>query len=95
VFDNIEKKNEELVLGSDSIGCTIFCGENSIEKIYWCGSILSSSDENVDINEICNKYNCEIGELYKIEIEDCMYNNNYTICNSYKKEGPRFYLKLE
>jgi len=50
VFDNIEKKNKELVLGSDSIGCTIFCGENSIEKIYWCGSILSSSDENVDIN---------------------------------------------
>jgi len=52
-------------------------------------------DENVDIKEICNKYNCEIGKLYKIEIEDCMYNNNYTICNSYKKEGPRFYLKLE
>ena len=36
-----------------------------------------------------------MGIPYKIEIEDYMYNNNYTICNSYKKEGPRFYLKLE
>jgi hypothetical protein len=52
-------------------------------------------DENVDIKEICNKYNYEIGEPYKIEIDDSMYNNNYTICISYKKEGPRFYLKLE
>jgi hypothetical protein len=52
-------------------------------------------DINVDIKEICNKYNCEIGQPYKIEIEDCMYNNNYTICISYKKEGPRFYLQLE
>ena len=52
-------------------------------------------DENVDIKEICNKYNYEIVEPYKIEIEDYMYNNNYTICYSYKKEGPRFYLKLE
>ena len=52
-------------------------------------------DSNVNIEEICNKYNYDIGHLYKIEIEDYMYNNNYTICNSYKKEGPRFYLKLE
>jgi hypothetical protein len=36
-----------------------------------------------------------MGIPYKIEIEDYMYNNNYTICNSYKKEGPRFYLQLE
>ena len=49
-------------------------------------------DENVNIEEICKKYNYEIGNPYKIEIEDYMYNNNYTICNSYKKEGPRFYL---
>jgi hypothetical protein len=49
-------------------------------------------DDNVNIKEICKKYNCEIGEPYKIEIEDSMYNNNYTIRPSYKKEGPRFYL---
>jgi hypothetical protein len=52
-------------------------------------------DENVNIEEICNKYKYEIGEPYKIEIEDYMYNNNYTIRISYKKEGPRFYLHLE
>jgi len=50
-------------------------------------------DEKINIKEICKKYGCEIGSLYKIEIKDDMYNNNYTICNSYKKEGPRFYLK--
>ena len=52
-------------------------------------------DTNVSIAEICKKYNCVIGKPYKIEIEDSMYNNNYTIRPSYKKEGPRFYLKLE
>ena len=51
-------------------------------------------DDNVNIEEICKKYNCEIGKPYKIEIEDYMYNNNYTIQTSYKKEGPRFYLHL-
>ena len=52
-------------------------------------------DVNVNIKEISKKYNCEMGNPYKIEIEDSMYNNNYTIRPSYKKEGPRFYLKLE
>jgi len=52
-------------------------------------------DDTVIIEEICKKYNCDIGKPYKIEIKDYMYNNNYTICNSYKKEGPKFYLKLE
>jgi hypothetical protein len=52
-------------------------------------------DKTVNIEEICNKYNYEIGHPYKIEIADYMYNDNYTICNSYKKEGPKFYLKLE
>ena len=51
-------------------------------------------DEKINIEEICNKYNYEMGKPYKIEIEDYMYNNNYIICNSYKKEGPIFYLKL-
>ena len=50
-------------------------------------------DDNVSIEEICKKYNCDIGKPYKLEIEDYMYNNNYTIQTSYKKEGPRFYLE--
>jgi hypothetical protein len=36
-----------------------------------------------------------MGKPYKIEIEDYMYNNNYKVCISYKKEGPRYYLELE
>lgn len=39
--------NGKDVSGHDSIGCTIFCGENSIEQIFWCGSILSTTDDNV------------------------------------------------
>ena len=39
--------NGKDVSGYDSIGCTIFCGEKSIEQIYWCGSILSTTDDNV------------------------------------------------
>lgn len=63
-------------------------------KLYYI-THLFCVDENVNIKEICNKlkYDIDIGETYKIEIEDYMYNNNYTICNSYKKEGPRFYLQ--
>ena len=49
-------------------------------------------DSNVNIKEICNKFNYDMNKPY--EIEDYMYNYNYTICNSYKKEGSRFYLKL-
>jgi hypothetical protein len=60
-------------------------------KLYFI-THLFCVDENVNITEICNKYNYEIGKPYKIEIEDYMYNNNYTIRYSYKKEGPRFYL---
>ena len=52
-------------------------------------------DENINIKKICNEYNYDMGKPYKIEIEDCTYNDNYTICNSYEKEGPEFYLKLQ
>jgi hypothetical protein len=51
-------------------------------------------DENVNIEEICNKYSFHIGKTYKIEIQDYMYNNNYKIYINYKKEEPRYYLKL-
>jgi homospermidine synthase len=48
VFDNI--KNPKGLIGHDSIGCTIFCGDKDIERIFWCGSILSDTDKNVDPN---------------------------------------------
>ena len=46
VIDNFNEK----YIGFDSIGCTIFCGENNIEKIYWCGSLLNDKDNNVNKN---------------------------------------------
>ena len=47
VFDNIGVDNDDKIIGWDSVGCTIYCGKKNIESIYWCGSILSSSDPNV------------------------------------------------
>ena len=46
VINNFEEK----YVGFDSIGCTIFCGISEIEKIYWCGSLLSDKDKNVNKN---------------------------------------------
>lgn len=47
VYDNYNVKPENRIIGWDSVGCTIFCGKKNIEDIYWCGSILSSSDLNL------------------------------------------------
>jgi len=50
VFNNIGKKKGDRMVGHDSIGCTIYCGKKSVERIFWCGSILSDTDQNVDAN---------------------------------------------
>ena len=51
-------------------------------------------DANVNVKEICKKYNCEMGSLSKIQIEEDIYNNNYIICYANSKEGPKFYLEF-
>ena len=43
VMDNINIPKKHHMKGFDSIGATILCGKNSIERIFWCGSILDSS----------------------------------------------------
>jgi len=48
VFDNINKKNSDKLIGHDTIGCTIYCGNKTIENIYWCGTILSDTDKIVN-----------------------------------------------
>ena len=38
------------MIGHNSVGCTIICGEGNKPKpdhIYWCGSVLSVDDQNV------------------------------------------------
>jgi len=52
-------------------------------------------DTNVNIEEICKKYNYDINKPYKIKIEDYMYNNNYTLHISYEKKVIEYYLELE
>jgi homospermidine synthase len=44
VFDNIGMSPEQRMKGFDSIGCTLFCGTDSIDHIYWCGSVISDED---------------------------------------------------
>jgi hypothetical protein len=55
---------------------------------------LCCVDANINVEEICKKYNCEMGNPTKMIIEDNMYNNNYTIYNTYNKDGPPFRLRL-
>lgn len=47
VYDNYKVKNDDKIIGWDSVGCTIYCGKKNIESIYWCGSIMSSNDLNI------------------------------------------------
>ncbi len=47
VYDNHNTSESDKIIGYDSIGCTIFCGDKDIDAIYWCGSILSSNDSNI------------------------------------------------
>jgi hypothetical protein len=51
-------------------------------------------DENINVEEICEKYNYKMGNPTKMLIEHSMYNSNYTIYNTYNKEGPKFRLEL-
>lgn len=44
IFDNMKGSK---MIGHDSVGCTIFCGKDKVDKIFWCGSILSDTDKNV------------------------------------------------
>jgi homospermidine synthase len=50
VFNNINKQKEDSMIGHDSVGCTIYCGKEKVDKIFWCGSILSDTDPNVHPN---------------------------------------------
>ena len=72
-------------------------GKNIPRHIFYDGgklgiiTCLFCVDANVNIIQICKKYECEIGEPFKMEIKDDTYNSNYTICSNYIR-GPKFYL---
>ena len=55
---------------------------------------LCCVDTDINVEKICKKYNYEMGNPEKMLIENNMYNSNYTIYNTYNKEGPRFRLQL-
>jgi hypothetical protein len=49
---------------------------------------LCCVDEKINVEEICKKYDYKMGNPTKMLVEDNMYNSNYTIYNTYNKEGP-------
>jgi hypothetical protein len=55
---------------------------------------LCCVDANINVEEICEEYDFKMGIPEKMIIEDTMYNSNYTIYNTYNKEGPKFRLEL-
>jgi len=59
-------------------------------------SFVFCVDTRIDIKEICNKYNYDIGDnLYKMEIDNGTYNNNYKIYPTYTNKiyEPKYILK--
>ena len=77
-------------------------GENIPKPLPYEGGILGfitklfCVDANINVEEISKKYNCEISELYKIDIENHTYNNNYKVNRNYFTiNKPKFYLELK
>jgi len=59
-------------------------------------SFVFCVDAKVNIKELCKKYNYDIGEnLYKMEIDDKTYNNNFKIYPIYTNmiNEPKYILK--
>jgi hypothetical protein len=71
---------------------------NNIPKCHQCEGGMGLSftfcvDDKVDIKEICKKYNYDIGDiLYKMEINENTYNNNYQLYPTYISK-PMYILK--
>ena len=55
---------------------------------------LCCVDTNVNVKQICEKHNYEMGNPEKMRIDANMYNSNYIICNTYNKKGPKFRLQF-
>lgn len=74
-------------------------GENIPKYLQYEGGAINKItclfcvDANINIDEICTKNNYEYGTLYKIEINDDIYNNNYTVYPTYNRTGPAFSLQ--
>ena len=77
-------------LGNDIPKCFQYEGGMGLSFIFCV-------DANVNIGEICKKYNYDIGtDLYTMKIDDKTYNNNYKIHPTYTnlKNEPKYILQL-
>jgi len=106
VLDNIGKPKKDRIVGHDTIGCTIYCGKNKVEDIFWCGSILSDTDKNVDPNFTATIIQVAAGVLsglsYILEDknkarglhEPCDLNTRYILSKSTPLLGKFFFTKI-
>ena len=75
-------------------------GKNIPQYLQFEGGAFMSStflccvEMEVDVKEICKKYNYECGTIYKIEIDYGMYNNNYKVFPTYSKDGDKYKLRM-
>jgi hypothetical protein len=49
-------------------------------------------DANVNVQDICEKYECKMGSLTTLQIEDNIYNNNYSVSYIENRKGTQFHL---
>ena len=57
-------------------------------------TFLFCVDESVNIINICKRYDYIIDDLYKMEINDNTYNNDYTIFPTYDSTGVKYILEI-
>ena len=91
LFKTQQKELPEIMykeLGHNIPKCLEYEGEMGL-------SFTFCVDAKVDIKEICKKYNYYIGDtLYKMEIDEKTYNNNYQLYPTYICK-PMYILKLQ
>jgi hypothetical protein len=59
-------------------------------------TFLCCVEIGVNVQEICKKYDCELGTLYKTEIKNDTYNNRYKVYPTYCRpsDGLKYKLRI-
>jgi hypothetical protein len=84
--NNIPLKNILLEFGKDiPLPCPY---DGSLDGMVY----LCCSENNIDVESICNKYKYIIGTIYKTEIDESQFNNKFMIAPTYTRDPPHYKL---
>ena len=84
----------------DSVPCNLQPG-NIPQYLQYEGGAMGTTtflccvEIEVNVQEICKKYDYECGRLYKLEIDCEMYNNGYKIHPTYSRYGLKYELRKD